>query len=184
MKTKRTAESLDVRPAGPRRRTPRRRFARTFRRSGQKKAGVSPLRLSGRRAVRLAGQAVNVDSSQTKTVFILGCGAADGYARSPLVEIQFADRIVVGRAGAVVDDLHAQLRANGVGNPTILKALSLLSGMLGKAELWGYLNRNPVRAVAKPNQRRSHLVRPLPPTTVEALRKLLLDLCRKELEPR
>ena len=52
--------------------------------------------------------------------------------------------------------------------------LSLLSGILGKAVLWGYLTRNPVSAVEKPTQRRSRVVRPLVPATVEAVRRLLL----------
>lgn len=77
MKTKRTATSLDVRPAGTAPPNTKAPFRGSFRRSGQKQAGVLPLRRSGRRAVRLARQAVNVDGSQTKTVFILGCGAAE-----------------------------------------------------------------------------------------------------------
>jgi integrase len=76
---------------------------------------------------------------------------------------------------ALIDDLHAHLRADGIGRPTVIKVLFLLSGILGKAELWGYLARNPVRAVPKPSQRRSRVVRPLPPSVVEIIRSVLLS---------
>ena len=75
---------------------------------------------------------------------------------------------------AVVEEFAGQLRAKGVGDPTILKSLTLLSRILGRAELWGYVARNPVGPVTKPPQRRSRVIRPLPPATVEAIRARLV----------
>jgi integrase len=71
---------------------------------------------------------------------------------------------------AVVDDLRAMLARRGVGDPTIIKALTMLQGALAFAELRGVIGSNPVKAVRKPRQRRTRDVEPLTPDQVEALR--------------
>jgi len=71
----------------------------------------------------------------------------------------------------VVEDLHAQLHAAGVGDPTIRRALVILQGILKRAVVRGRLDYNPVVSVDKPPQRRGVRFRPLAPSTVEAIRR-------------
>lgn len=77
-------------------------------------------------------------------------------------------------SAAVIDDFRAGLERDGVGAPTVLKALTVLSSILRYAVVRGELGSNPVRDVPKPRQRRSgRRVRPLPPTAVERIRACL-----------
>jgi integrase len=55
-----------------------------------------------------------------------------------------------------------------------LKTLSLLQGGLGRAVIWRRIALNPVSAIKKPSQRRKHVVHPVSPETVEAIRTVLL----------
>jgi integrase len=64
--------------------------------------------------------------------------------------------------------------SQGTGKPTIRKTLALLQGILERGVEWGRLPTNPARSVRKPTQRRTHVVRPLPPDTVEAIGAHLL----------
>ncbi len=93
------------------------------------------------------------------------------------------DRYVLPRLGgmelrrlspAVVEAFQAELRREGVGEPTILKTLTLLQGILQRAVVWGRIRANPVAPVRKPVQKRKHVVRPVAPATVEQIRRKLI----------
>src|SRR5207248_3252327 len=86
------------------------------------------------------------------------------------------DRYVLPRLGgfelrrltpAVIESFQAELRRDGVGEPTILKTLTLLQGMLQRAVVWGRIPSNPVTPIRKPSQKRTRTVKPIPPATVE-----------------
>ena len=67
--------------------------------------------------------------------------------------------------------LRAELEAEGLGAPTITRALFLLQGVLRRAEQWERIQRNPVALVPKPRGRRRRFVTPLPPRGVEKIRR-------------
>lgn len=71
---------------------------------------------------------------------------------------------------ALVEDLRAQLHAAHVGDPTIIKVLGLLQGLMKRAAVRGHVDSNPVLLVDKPRQRPAGRPSPLPPLTVERLR--------------
>lgn len=73
----------------------------------------------------------------------------------------------------VIDSFVTEMRAAGVGDPTIVKSLTALQSVLSRAVMWGWIASNPATAVRKPSQRRSRAVRPLPPSAVEAIRSRL-----------
>src|SRR4051812_8056342 len=74
---------------------------------------------------------------------------------------------------AVVDDLRADLHRAGVGDPTIIKALGLLQGVMKKAFIGGEAQATPFREVDKPRQRQTTAASPLHPALVEAMRARL-----------
>jgi integrase len=89
------------------------------------------------------------------------------------------DRHVLPRLGSmrlgaitpeVVESFRVELEAEGVGQPTIYRALSVLQGVLRRAVEWRRIAHNPVKAVQKPRVHRQRSVRPMPPLTVERLR--------------
>lgn len=89
------------------------------------------------------------------------------------------DRHVLVRLGALrlheirpelIEQYRSELEAEGLGQPTIYRALALLQGVLQRAVEWRRIPQNPVRLVRKPQVRRLREVRPLPPVTVEQLR--------------
>jgi integrase len=89
------------------------------------------------------------------------------------------DRHVLPRLGSiplsaitpeVIERYRAELEAEGVGLPTIYRALALLQGVLRRAVEWRRIGHNPVKAVQKPKVRRQREVRPLSPLSVERLR--------------
>lgn len=93
------------------------------------------------------------------------------------------DRYVLPRLGglelrrltpAVIDAFQSELRNAGVGQPTILKTLTLLQGMLQRAVVWGRIASNPVAPIRKPAQRRARAVKPIAPAKVEEIRRALL----------
>jgi integrase len=93
------------------------------------------------------------------------------------------DRYVLPRLGgfelrrltpAVIESFQAELRREGVGDPTILKTLTLLQGMLQRAVVWGRIPSNPVAPIRKPAQKRTRAVKPIAPAKVEEIRRLLL----------
>jgi integrase len=92
------------------------------------------------------------------------------------------DRHVLPRLGSmrlnaitpeVIERFRAELEADGVGQPTIYRALALLQGILRRAVEWRRIGHNPVKAVQKPKVRRQREVRPLPPLTIEQLRAVV-----------
>ncbi len=94
------------------------------------------------------------------------------------------DRHVLPRLGSMrlnaitpeaVERFRAELEADGVGQPTIYRALALLQGILRRAVEWRRIGHNPVKAVQKPKVRRQREVRPLPPLTVERLRAVVAE---------
>jgi integrase len=76
---------------------------------------------------------------------------------------------------AVVEDVTAQLKAAKVGDPTIIKALGFLQGVMKRAAVRGHIpaGANPVREVEKPRQRGVRRAAPLAPVTVERIRSPL-----------
>ncbi|MEX2448772.1 MAG: site-specific integrase [Solirubrobacterales bacterium] len=89
------------------------------------------------------------------------------------------DRHVLPRIGSmrlsaitpeVVERYRAELEADGVGLPTVHRALVQLQGVLRRAVEWRRIGHNPVKSVKKPKVRRYREVRPLPPLAVERLR--------------
>jgi integrase len=92
------------------------------------------------------------------------------------------DRHVLPRLGSmrlsaispeVVERFRAELEADGVGLPTVHRALVLLQSVLRRAVEWRRIGHNPVKAVQKPKVRRQREVRPLSPLTVEQLRAVV-----------
>jgi len=79
----------------------------------------------------------------------------------------------------LVGELRAQMTADGVGEQAILKTLVLLQSMLERAVEWRRIESNPARGVRKPSQRRTRVVRPLPPEGIEAMRAHLLKRGRR-----
>jgi integrase len=80
----------------------------------------------------------------------------------------------------IVSDLRAEMAADGVGDQSILKALTVLQSILQRAVEWRRIDRNPVRDVRKPSQARRRVVRPLSPTAVEKMRAYLLATDRAD----
>lgn len=88
------------------------------------------------------------------------------------------DRHLARRIGAlqlrhitpkVVDELVADLRRDGVGDPTILLCLAVLSSVLRRAVIWNELLYNPVREVDKPKARRTKVINALTVGQVELI---------------
>lgn len=77
-----------------------------------------------------------------------------------------------------VTRFRVDLERAGVGAPTVLKALTLLQGILSRAVEWQRISRNPVAAVPKPKAERSREVVLLSPERVEAMRRHVLELDR------
>ncbi len=71
----------------------------------------------------------------------------------------------------LVAEFQSELRAAGVGEPTIRKTLALLQAVCREAVTWGRLGSNPVKPVRKRAVVRKRSVRPLTPATVERLRQ-------------
>jgi integrase len=74
---------------------------------------------------------------------------------------------------AVVEDFRTQLHEAGAGDPTVIKAMTLLQGIMKRAVVRGRVPSNPVREVDKPKQRRVRKPQPLAPAVVEAIRAQL-----------
>lgn len=77
---------------------------------------------------------------------------------------------------AVVDRLKSDLQDDGVGAPTIRKAMSLLQAILREAVAWDRLRLNPVKQIRKPRAPRKRAVIAVSPEQVEALRDALPTL--------
>jgi integrase len=70
--------------------------------------------------------------------------------------------------------LQSDMLKRGVGKETTRKSLALLQGMLERAVEWRLLSSNPAKSVRKPSQRRQREANVVAPTTVEAMRRVLL----------
>lgn len=99
--------------------------------------------------------------------------------RTQILYAEIWDRHILPRLGAiqlrqltpnVVSGFQEELRAAGVGEPTIRKALAIVQAVCREAVSWGRLTSNPVKAVKKRSQQRTRNVRPLAPEAVERLR--------------
>jgi integrase len=75
----------------------------------------------------------------------------------------------------VIEAFRGDLRAAGVGAPTIRKVLSILQGVMTRAVVLRKITANPVTPIRKPTQARARTVRPLAPIVVEQLRSELAD---------
>jgi hypothetical protein len=69
----------------------------------------------------------------------------------------------------------ATLRKQGVGDPTILKTLTVFRSILKRAERDEEIERNPIPLVAKPKQARTREPRAVSPYYVELIRRHMLD---------
>ena len=69
----------------------------------------------------------------------------------------------------------SKLRKQGVGDPTILKTLTVFRSILKRAERDEEIDRNPIPLVAKPKQQRTREPRPIAPYYVELIRQRMLD---------
>jgi site-specific recombinase XerC len=78
------------------------------------------------------------------------------------------------RPGVRTGDMQADMTAAGVGDPAIRKVLTVLQSIPERAVEWRHLDANPVRAVRKPGQQRTRVIRPLSPTVIETMRAHLL----------
>lgn len=76
----------------------------------------------------------------------------------------------------LVEDLRDQLVKAGVGDPTVIKTLTVLQGVMTRAVVHQMIPTNPVAAVAKPRQRAGALPQPLAPETVERIRAHMLTM--------
>jgi integrase len=78
--------------------------------------------------------------------------------------------VVLAHQPEIVQEFKAELVADGVGDPTIKRTLTVLSAVLGKAVEWNRIPSNPVATVRKPSGKRSKPVCTLAPEVVERLR--------------
>jgi len=76
---------------------------------------------------------------------------------------------------ALVVDLQRTLRSADVGDATAHRILMVLSGVLRHAVLRGRIALNPVQPVRVRQPKRKRAIRPIPPESVERLRRELLD---------
>jgi len=152
-----------------------------------KKADAAAMDTELKRSKRLGGTALAANSRETLAEFAqlwwrrhaapnLERNTLNGYAS--MLDIHVIPRLGDVRLQALspemIGDLRAEMAAAGVGNPTIRKTLTLLQSILEHAVAWRHLDSNPARGIRKPSQRRTSVVRPLPPETVEAIRAYLL----------
>jgi integrase len=78
--------------------------------------------------------------------------------------------VVLAHQPEIIQEFKAELVEEGVGDPTIKRTLSVLSGVLGKAVEWNRIPSNPVSTVRKPSARRRRAICPLVPDMVERVR--------------
>jgi integrase len=99
-----------------------------------------------------------------------------GYERMLASHIQ--PRLGATRLGDVTPEVIADFREGletaGVGRHSVRLSMVVLQAMFGHAVSWGWVQSNPVKAVAKPSGRRQRAVVCLAPAQVEAIRAELL----------
>jgi site-specific recombinase XerD len=74
-----------------------------------------------------------------------------------------------------IESWVSQLRKQGVGDPTIIKTLTVLRSILKRAERDEEIERNPIPLVAKPKQQRTREPRLIAPYYVELIRLHMLN---------
>jgi len=79
-----------------------------------------------------------------------------------------------GLTPKVAAKLRSDLERAGVGDPTIIKTMTMLQSVMTLAVTWDLVGSNPFAAVRKPRQRRTREVEPIPPEVIEELRARLL----------
>ncbi len=145
-----------------------------------------------KRAKRLGGGAIVANHRETLSEFSklwwarhaapnLARHTQEGYASA--LDVHIIPRLGNTRLQAIttelISDMRADMAAAGVGEPAIRKVLAALQSILERAVEWRHLDANPVRAVRKPSQHRTRVVRPLAPMTIEAMRAYLLSTDRR-----
>ncbi len=105
----------------------------------------------------------------------------EGYASALDVHIvpRLGDVQLRSLTPELIGELRAELAADGVGDAATRKTLVLLQSILERAVEWRRLDSNPARAIRKPSQRRTRVVRPLAPQTIEAMRAHLIHAGRQ-----
>jgi integrase len=152
-----------------------------------KKGDAQALDAELRRAKRLGGTALTDNSRETLAEFAKvwwNRYAVPNLQRHTLLNYaSMLDVHIVPRLGDIrlrsltpdlISEMRADMTADGVGEPAIRKTLVLLQSILERAVEWRQLDSNPARSVRKPSQRRTRVVRPLSPSTIEAMRAYLL----------
>jgi integrase len=137
------------------------------------------------RRLRLDGTAGLDRGSRTLAEFIETWydGHAPNLARSTLAAYAVAwERHILPALGPVklrqirprvVEEFKRELRRRGVGDPMIVKTLTVLQSVLSYAVVCDEIDGNPVRDVRKPSRQPKRVVRPLTPDQVEAIRERL-----------
>jgi integrase len=68
------------------------------------------------------------------------------------------------------DELIADMRERGVGNPAQRRVLAVLSGVLSAAVKWNRIPSNPLLGTRKPRATQQRIPRPMPPLVIERIR--------------
>ncbi len=157
-----------------------------------RKADATALDADLKRAKRLGSAAVVANHRETLAEFSklwwarhatpnLARHTQEGYASALDVHIipHLGDTRLQAITTELVTDMRADMAAAGVGEPATRKVLAVLQSILERAVEWRHLDTNPVRAVRKPSQHRTRVVRPLAPKTIEAMRAYLLSTDRR-----
>lgn len=152
-----------------------------------RKSDADALHAELKRAKRLGGTALAANSRETFVEFAqiwwrrhavpnLQRHTLEGYASVLDVYIipRFGDMRLRSLTPDLIGELRAVMAAAGVGGPQTRKTLVVLQSILERAVEWRHLDSNPARGIRKPSQRRTRVVRPLPPQTIEAMRAHLL----------
>jgi integrase len=157
-----------------------------------KKSDAQALDQELKRAKRVGGSAPTTNNRETLAEFSqlwwarhaapnLARHTRESYASALDVHIipRLGDTRITALTTEMLSDMRADMAATGVGEQAIRKVLTVLQSILERAVEWRHVESNPVRAVRKPSQHRTRVVRPLPPTTIEAMRAYLLRTDRR-----
>lgn len=178
-------------------------FTVRWRQGGRQRARrFNPKKLGGRQAARDAAKAFDAHLSVQAALGDVGLVVRgtetlgeyaqqwwERYARLRLAEstlpvyaTQLDLRIFPKWAGwqlreitpAAIEEWIAEMTAEGVGDPTILKTLTVMQAMFKRAIVDEKVERNPVELAAKPRQGRTREPKPIAPLYVERMRAYLL----------
>jgi len=76
-------------------------------------------------------------------------------------------------APETIEKFVLDLRAAGVGEATITKALVVLQGMMKRGVVWKRVPTNPVKEISKRRPTKARVPSPFPPAAIEAIREQL-----------